>query len=582
MIHRVVVALGCFVIAGFAYAQDPESETVRQKIAELERKLAEVAPGKFDYGLHNELRHFYGGIDQKKAMGHVEAILKHQRLDDYMKQVLGGNDADKPKALSALTGVATRYPELPNLAAACWIWAGELETDRTKARGDFEKALGVKGIDRRFREIIEDRLLLGPSNRNPWPAKIVAPKGMERSPGPWRDPDDKTVWPNTTSRANSDSWLVENHDAIKLMRPRLLLINFSNEHGREHLSRLTNQLIRAIAESSRYHGYRDRRAPAFLNYQVFKFVDLRDRDREVGDCRKIPIKDPAAREGYNMKYRQFFTPEFAAYYGVADPRNAKRFLRLDELLDGGYVHEVWFFTSGNEQAGPHVGAFEVVEEKPRYDAEFRKAGREWVQAGNGGDDEQPWVGRSVRIGAVNASRGAGCFMESLGHGMEGTSTSGAIPYFTKYFQDYADFKLKERYKLPFDSLYGVSGGGQPIAYPDQKTMVVTHDGKDYRIENYIPNGGSVHFPPNARGHYDLDNETPVLSTIEDWRIGSGPGGKDLARPFTNRAFRGFQDIAPDCMGQWLVYWRQNMPGLGNKQKDDDGKRMKNWWPFLFY
>jgi hypothetical protein len=41
-------------------------------------------------------------------------------------------------------------------------------------------------------------------------------------------------------------------------------------------------------------------------------------------------------------------------------------------------------------------------------------------------------------------------------------------------------------------------------------------------------------------------------------------------------------MAPDCMGPWLVYWRQNMPGLDNRQKDADGRPMKNWWPFLFY
>ena len=78
-------------------------------------------------------------------------------------------------------------------------------------------------------------MLFDPSDRQPWPIRIVAPKGMERSPGPWRDPTDETVWPNSVSRANSDPWLAENHDKIKLMRPRLLLINFSNEHGREHL-----------------------------------------------------------------------------------------------------------------------------------------------------------------------------------------------------------------------------------------------------------------------------------------------------------------------------------------------------------
>jgi len=32
----------------------------------------------------------------------------------------------------------------------------------------------------------------------------------------------------------------------------------------------------------------------------------------------------------------------------------------------------------------------------------------------------------------------------------------------------------------------------------------------------------------------------------------------------------------------LVDWLQNFPGLDNRQKDDTGKPMKNWWPFLFY
>jgi hypothetical protein len=341
-------------------------------------------------------------------------------------------------------------------------------------------------------------------------------------------------------------------------------------------------MIRALAESSRYHGYADAKAPAFLNYQVFKFVDLRDRGRKTGDSRRAPVKDATATRGFNVKYRQFFTVEFSGYYGVRDPRDQKRFLRLDELLDGGYVHEVWFFGSGNETARPHLGAFEVVEEKPKYDDRFHRIADEWVQAGNGGDDHQPWVGRSVRLGFINASRGVGCFMESLAHGMEGTANSGAIPYFTRYFKEYADFNLKERYNLPFDSLYGVNYGDKQIKYPDRTTMVVTHAGKEYKVENYIPAGGNAHFPPNARSHYDLDNDSPVLSTIEDWRTGSGPGGKDVAIPFTNEKFFRYRDIAPDCMGPWLIYWRQNMPGRGNKQKDDVGNPMKNWLPFLFY
>ena len=44
----------------------------------------------------------------------------------------------------------------------------------------------------------------------------------------------------------------------------------------------------------------------------------------------------------------------------------------------------------------------------------------------------------------------------------------------------------------------------------------------------------------------------------------------------------YRELADDCMGRWVVYWRQHMPGLGNTALDDDGRPMKNWWPYLFY
>jgi hypothetical protein len=36
------------------------------------------------------------------------------------------------------------------------------------------------------------------------------------------------------------------------------------------------------------------------------------------------------------------------------------------------------------------------------------------------------------------------------------------------------------------------------------------------------------------------------------------------------------------MGGFLVWWRQNLPGLHNAALDDTGAPMKNWWPFLYY
>ncbi len=558
------------------------SDETQDKIQELEKKLAAQKPGSFDWGLHNDLRHLYAGVDSKKSMTPAEAILLHKPMDGYMKGILSRWAADDNTAIAELSKAATANAEFPNLSAACWIWAGDLSEDPEAARKFYGRAWDVKGASVHYRNVLEDRLLFKIAERKPWPQKFAAPKAMKNLPGPWSDPVDPTVWPNSTSRANGDAWLAEHHDEIRSMKPRVLVINFTNEYNREHLDRLLNQLIFTLGESSRYHGYNDPKAPVFLNYQVFKFVELRDRAKNQGNSRKVPLKDPQAKSGWNVNYRQFFSPEFADYYAVPDPRDPKRNLRLDELLDGGYVHEVWFFLSDTAKEVPFVGAFEVVEEKPKYDAEFKRIGDHWVQAGNGGDDSQPWVGRSCRIAFINAGRGIGCFLESLSHGIEGTSNSQAIPYFTKYFHEYADFNLRQRYGVAFDSLYAVEYKGSPISYAGDHTAIVSHAGEKVTIENYTPAGGNAHFPPNARYHYDLKNAAPLLSTVEDWRIGSGPGGEDIAKPFTNQAFRGYSDIAPDCMGAWLVYWRQNFPGLDNKQKDDDGKPMKNWWPFLFY
>ena len=96
------------------------------------------------------------------------------------------------------------------------------------------------------------------------------------------------------------------------------------------------------------------------------------------------------------------------------------------------------------------------------------------------------------------------------------------------------------------------------------------------LTNYFVIGGNVHWPPNGRRHYDLDNTNAVLSSIENWRI---DGTK---KSFTNKDFARYRKLAPDCMGAWLVYWRQNFAGWKNAQKDDAGGPMKNWWPFLFY
>lgn len=413
----------------------------------------------------------------------------------------------------------------------------------------------------------------------------VAQSEGGRSPAVLRAPDfsaDLTVWPNSQSSANSDSWLVQNHQKIRAMKPRVLLINFSNDHSREHLEGLGQKIISALAESTRYHGYSNNDSPPFLCYEIFHFIDLRDGAVGTGNSLRLPVKDSTSRTGFNVEYNAFFSDSFAALMDIRDPENSESCMNLKELLDRGWVHEVWFFESGSPNSRVHSGAFEVIELKPQYDLRFQKVDNKFVQAGNGGDAAQQWTGRSCRIGCINASRGVGCYLESLAHGMEGTATSGAIPYFTRYFKEYAGYDLREKYGLPFDSFYALDYRTGDLKFPTSSTLQVVHEGKTWIRNGYVAAGGNAHFPPNGRKHYDLDNSDPVLSTIEDWRVGSGPGGEDLAKPFSSANFERYRDLAPDCMGRWLVYWRQNMPGLDNRQKDDQGRPMLNWIPFLFY
>ena len=53
--------------------------------------------------------------------------------------------------------------------------------------------------------------------------------------------------------------------------------------------------------------------------------------------------------------------------------------------------------------------------------------------------------------------------------------------------------------------------------------------------------------------------------------------------FTNQAFAALsEDLRPDCMGAVAHLLAPKHAGPGQPPKDDSGKPMKNWWPFLFY
>ena len=55
--------------------------------------------------------------------------------------------------------------------------------------------------------------------------------------------DADLVWPNAESAANSDPWLIANHDRIRLMRPRVLAVNFVHGLSEREASELVARTL---------------------------------------------------------------------------------------------------------------------------------------------------------------------------------------------------------------------------------------------------------------------------------------------------------------------------------------------------
>jgi len=400
-----------------------------------------------------------------------------------------------------------------------------------------------------------------------------------------KEQKDLTIWPNCDSSGNSDPWLIANHDKIGKMKPRVLVVNFANDVDMDGVKDRTRRLVRAFAESTRYHGYSNPDAPPFIEFQVLKYIDMRDNPIPADRGRKNSLKAPydAARDksvdSGVCDYSAFYGEEFATLYGFENPKEKGKYLSLNDLINQGIVHELWFYWIHDEDGAP----FETVEFKQYYDLKCQPIQGKHGWAGNGHSPKIPWTGRSFRITFINPHRGIGCAMENFGHAMEGMAHSDSIQYFRKYFYEYAEFDLDARLHLPGKSLYELcDGASPPVEYPSPTQMKLIFRGKEYKVENYIHRAGNVHFPPGARNHYDLSSPFTVKSTIENYRLRNGPGKSDKAEDFSKEKFRTWLEFCPDGTGPWLVFWRQNMPGLGNKCLDDDGLPMKNWWPFLFY
>lgn len=120
--------------------------TLLVKIEAFEQKLAQNG-ARFDWAIHNELRHLYGAVDEQKSFQHSDIILKNSQMDGYIVAILSGWELDKDtaKAKENLIASAGKFPEFQFVTAASLLMAGDLEEDAVKAKELYQKVMDLKG-----------------------------------------------------------------------------------------------------------------------------------------------------------------------------------------------------------------------------------------------------------------------------------------------------------------------------------------------------------------------------------------------------------------------------------------------------
>jgi len=380
-------------------------------------------------------------------------------------------------------------------------------------------------------------------------------------------------WPNADSHTNSDSWLSTHHNQISKLLPKVLIINFLPSTSGDVVLAKAKANAAAIALGSRYHGYRDPNAPVFIEYQFPDHV--------------IDLPGQAPHLANDFDYVTFVTGQnFADELAYKDPADGTKNLTVCQLFERGLVNEVWVAETPSD---PNK-LYEIKSRAQRYDGNLAKLAGNFDTCASNGCVPAFTCGVTVRLSEINVERGEGCASHAWGHGIEGQVRRSQIPYLTHYATHFFNFDLDKLYGLPFASWYEgpCTYGGAPCVNYVSPTHVqdfpgaMLSPGQKFDIDNYHQGCGNVHWRSNSQVDPDPATDQPAETTCENYGLRNGMGGKDLTDTYREAKSAQYDDDVPDCGGGWATYLRQSMPGCGNQAKDDAGKPMLNWWPFLFY
>jgi len=388
------------------------------------------------------------------------------------------------------------------------------------------------------------------------------------------------IWPNETSSANSDDWLVQNHDRISQLRPKVLAIDIGNT---SNAMTLIQRHIDGLANATSFHKYSNTSAQPMLVYQLAKVV-----------------------KGTSPSYTEWASQSFADNnIQMKDPKDPSGpNLTLCQLFEKGVINEVWCMATQNQTKCGETQETKVVYSSA--DPPVKQTPLRIVSASNGDNVTNLNCKVSIRIIDFNTSRGVGCHQHAMGHGWERYMDTQALPLLRKQAARFLNWDLNTRVMAPFSNFYSAcnSNGSQLtdcIVWSSNIHAVSGNSAaRSFDIADMSGGCGNAHFYANTTGTYSYDANNPdpmVLSSCEHYGMHDGASGKDMTTPYTNKmtddlaraqqagpctAGSPYCSTEDDCGGHGTSYLYQSFPNYGTTAKNDDGTPMHNWWPYLFY
>ena len=277
------------------------------------------------------------------------------------------------------------------------------------------------------------------------------------------------------------------------------------------------------------------------------------------------------------------------------------------------VDEVWVFPpdigiAGEDETWP---AFEGLVWRYPYDYDGKRASSNMTCQGNnkGILNWQTQCKATLIVRNFRASwgvvQGGGANGHTTGHtyehlgGTSGPATGVGNEYLVKNSMRFFNLNLNQMYpELKNSGIWDIGGHAFTFANDSTGQHTIANmskeknpDADNYTIHDWGKGCGQVHYPSNAKYHYDGANQQMVYSSCVNYGMRNGPNGEDLKEfdllyyPNANPKWPNSKPYSwmPHA-NIWFLHMYQSMPGYNSPQFEEGSAttKMKSWWTFMWY